>query len=157
MSRSWLGKVLDNTLHLRRSVCANKEVDVLLLADVNVSEEAVEESRSSGRVHAHEESCNSISECKHYKEWADWGVQFFMQFWVELDDAVCNEDVRKGYKCFAEHIEDASKSSREHEGSRMLEYQTETTESGSAEAFSSESDLAVGVHVYVLDKAVAAV
>ena len=39
----------------------------------------------------------------------------------------------------------------------MLEYQTETTESSSAEAFSSESNLTVGVHVDIFDEAMAAV
>ena len=117
MGGSWLGKVLDNALHFRRSVCSNKEVDVLLLADVHISEEAVEESCSSCRVHSHEECRDTISECKHYEKRTNRRVQFFMQLRVELDDAVCDKDVAKGDKCFAKHIEDASKSSCEQEGS----------------------------------------
>ena len=39
----------------------------------------------------------------------------------------------------------------------MLKDQTETTESGGAEALTSESNLAVGVHVDVFDEAMAAV
>ena len=115
MGRSRLGKVLDNALHFRWSVCSNKEVNVLLLAYINISEEAVEQSRSSCRVHSHEECCDTISECKHYEKRTNRGVQFFMQLRVELDDAVCNKDVAKGDKCFAKHIEDASKSSCEQE------------------------------------------
>ena len=93
MGRPWLGEMLDDVLHFWRSVRSDKEIDVLLLADVNVCEQAVQKGRRCCCIHAHEERCNAVGECKDHEKWTDWGVKFLVDFRVEVDDAVSDEDV----------------------------------------------------------------
>jgi hypothetical protein len=151
------GDGFDNSAHFWRAEGAFELIDVHLLTDINVSEEAVHQCYASGGVDIHEESCYHITNQESDYEGAYWGINFGYLGRPLSQDQVNYAGVSYSYEEFTDKSEDEPDSACEGEGHRVLEHEQESIHSSHAEALAGQHYLTVGILVDVLHKAMTAV